>query len=310
MSLPSEIQAALKIYDTKKGKWRRLFRYDQAAIRAVRKLSENDQANLLKLYQCFIRNKPKSTQASYKVYIALLDYLSSIDHCGIPETLNHLHHNKLLNDANLNQLSKLKGHQFSQLALLFTSLNTRGLLIQANFDKIANYFKIVTDNKPDELSRIVDAVKLLSKRYLTQENLDCLLENPFRAESMVRILRILGENNLMTANNRVELTKKNNEFLLGDQAYFAVWNPLENYLPKIVDTQKKQLIFDTLILFTQGNEPQEKIGHYMMELIPEAAKFVKKNTCDKFATAPPLRSKSRDSLNDLVMLSPDSMSII
>ncbi len=61
MSLPSEIQAALKAYDTKKGKWRRLFRFDQGAIHALRKLSENDQANLLKIYQCFIRNKSKST---------------------------------------------------------------------------------------------------------------------------------------------------------------------------------------------------------------------------------------------------------
>lgn len=308
MSLPSEILEALKNYDTKKGKWRRLFRIDQAAIRALRKLSENDHANFLKIYQCFIKNKPKPTQESYKVYLALLDYLSNIDYSGIPETLNQLHHNKLLNEANLNQLSELKGKQFTQLSLLFPPLNTRGLLIQDNFDKFAKYFKIVTEDKlDDELSSIVNAINLLGNRYLTQKNLDWLLEKPLEAGNRVRALRVLGENSLITSNNRAELSKENNQFLLSDQAYFAVWNPLENYLPKIVDTQEKQLIFDKLTLLTQEEDSQQKIGQYITKLIPEAMKRPRRNTYDRYATAPPLRSKSRDSLNDLVMLTPERM---
>ncbi len=310
MSLPLEIQAALALYDIKKGKWRRLFRFDQGAIRALRKLSENDQTSLLKIYLCFMKNKPKSTQESYQVYLALLDYLSYIDYSGIPETLNQLHHNKLLNLTNLNQLSELKGPQFSQLALLFPLLNTRGLLIQDNFDKIAPYFKIVTENKlEDELSSIVDSVNILGNRYLTQENLDWLLEIPYEAGSRVRILRILGANDMITSNNRVELSKENNHFLLSDQAYFAIWNPLENYLPKIVNTQEKQSIFDKLILLIQGDDAQEKIANYMEKLIP-ISKRPRRNTYDKFATAPPLRSKSRDSLHDLVVLSPDRTSTL
>ncbi len=172
--------------------------------------------------------------------------------------MNQLHHNNFLNDANLNQLSELKGNQYSQLSLLFPQLDTRGLLIQDNFDKIAKYFKVVTENKlDDELSNMVNAVKILGYRYLTQENLDWLLEKPLEAGNMVRVLRVLGANNLITSNNRIELSKETNRFLLSDQAYFAVWNPLENYLPKIVDTQEKQLIFDKLILLTQEEEPQK-----------------------------------------------------
>lgn len=304
MTLPIEIHAALKVYDTNKGKWRRLFRFDQAAIRTLRKLNENDQTNLLKIYQCFIKNKPKSTQESYKVYLALLDYLSTLDSSGIPETLNQLHHNKLSNDTNLNQLSKLKGNQFTQLSLLFPLLNTRELLIQDNFDKFAKYFKTTEDKLNDELSSIVNAINLLGNRYLTQENLDWLLEKPLEACDKVRVLRILGENNLITSNNRAELSRENNQFLLSDHAYCAVWNPLENYLPKIVDTEEKQLIFDKLILLTQAEEPQEKIGLYITELIPEAKKRPRRNIYDKYSTAPPLRSKSRASLNDLVVLTP------
>lgn len=300
MSLPEEIQAALEVYDVKKGKWRKLFRRDQGAIRAIRKLNSHDQSNLLQIYQCFIKNKPKSTQESYKVYLALLDYLTYIDFSGIPEALNQLYNNKLLNPSNLNKLSELKGNQFSQLALLFPLLNTRGLLIQANFDNIAKYFKIVTENKLDDaLSNIVNAVNILGNKYLTQGNLDCLLEKPLEAGSMVRVLRVLGANNLLTANNRVELSKEENQFLLSNQAYFAVWNPLEIHLPTIKTTHEKQLIIDKLIRLTQEADPIKKIENYMRELIPESSKPPRRNTFDKFSTAPPPRSKSRSSLNDL-----------
>lgn len=302
MSLPTEIQAALKIYDTKKGRWRRLFHYDQAAIRALRKLSKNDQTNLLKIYQCFIQKKPKATQESYNVYRALLDYLANISYCGIPETLNQLHNNKLLNPDNLNKLSDLQGNHFLKLASLFPLLSSRGLLIQSNFDKIAECFKIITKNRPEELSNIVEAIKLLEINYLTQENLNCVFEQPHHAVSMVRVLKILGTNGLLTSNNRIALSKGNNQFLLSNHAYLIIWNQLEFYLPTTSDNHQNQLLFDQLICLSQQEDSIKKIEDYMHSVIQKEAKPRRRNTYseNKFPTEPPARSKSRGSLNHLV----------
>ncbi|MEN9916541.1 MAG: hypothetical protein RLY40_473 [Pseudomonadota bacterium] len=305
MPLPTEIQDALKIYDTKKGRWRKLFHYDQAAIRALRKLSKKDQTDLLKIYQCFIQKKPKATQESYNVYLALLDYLADTGYCGIPETLNQLHNNKLLHPDNLNKLSELEGSHFLKLASLFPLLSSRGLLIQTNFDKIAEYFKIITENRPEELNNIVEAIKLLQIPYLTQENLNCVFEQqPQHAVSMVRILKILGTNGLLTSDNRIALSKANNQFLLSNHAYYIIWDRLEFYLPTTTDNQKNQLLFDHLIYLTQQKDPNKKIEAYINSVIPKEDKPPRRYTYseNKFPTEPPARSKSRGSLNHLVNL--------
>ena len=305
MPFPSEIQAALQTYDANKGFWRRLFRRDQAAIRALHRLSETDQTNHLIVYRCFIENKPKDNQESYKVYQAFLDYLVQEECSSIPETLDQLHNNKLLNLSNLNKLKGLDGNKFSQLALLFRLLNSRGLLTQGNFDQITDYLK----KNINELTSFINLVNILGHRFLNQANLNWLLEKPLPDESIVRILKLLAENNMLISENRDQLLLEKNKFLLSNNAYLVVWDPLEVYLPTL-SKQKKQLIFDKLISLTQEEDSIKKIENYISELIPKASKRPRRNTYDKFSTAPPLRSKSRDSLNGLVSLVPTRMSTL
>ncbi|MGA7536696.1 MAG: hypothetical protein WBV88_05150, partial [Candidatus Rickettsiella isopodorum] len=91
MPIPTEIQSALQVYDNNKGFWRRLFRRDQAAIRTLRTLRDAEQANFLKIYQCFIENLPKPTQASYQVYQAVLIFLDNLDLNAVHQAMDQLY---------------------------------------------------------------------------------------------------------------------------------------------------------------------------------------------------------------------------
>lgn len=62
-----KLKLALGGYDKRKGFWRRWFG-DQTAIKKLRSLSPNDHDNLFKICQCFFKNTPKPSQASYQVY--------------------------------------------------------------------------------------------------------------------------------------------------------------------------------------------------------------------------------------------------
>lgn len=293
MPFPTEIQIALQIYDTNKGRWRKLFRWDHPAIRALRRLREVDQTNCFMLYRCFIENKPNDKQESYKVYKVVLDYLAQENYSSIPEILDQLHNNKLLSLSNLNKLQELNGDQCSQLALLFHQFNNRGLLIQANFDNIVEYLKKNTDDAFTNFINLVSSLK-----NLNQENLNCLLEKPLEDKSIL-VLKILAENHLLTPNNYDELCKEKNRFLL--RAYLDVWHPLELHLPKLT-TAENQLIFDKLISLTQEEDPDKKIENFLEKLTHKSPKPARRNTGDnnRFSTAPPQRSKSRSSLEDLL----------
>jgi|EndMetStandDraft_5_1072996.scaffolds.fasta_scaffold10545_5 hypothetical protein len=298
MPFPPAINEALENYDKNKGFWRRLFRRDQAAIRALRRLNETDQANFLKLYRCFIENKPKLTQESYQVYQALLNYLASLDCQGIPDTLDQLHSNQLLNSINLEELNQLTGDHFRKFAILLNHLNAQNLLTQLNFDNITTYFENSEENISEILSIILTSVdKLHQGNSLTQVNLKCLLKKPLQAENMANILLLLDQNCLLTSENRIQLNNEKNELLLTDKAYRAIWHPLKDYLSNIVNIHEKQRVFNHLICLTQKEEEIEEIKKYVNDLISEA-KPARRYTFDKFSTAPSLRIKrSRVSVN-------------
>jgi hypothetical protein len=226
MPLPIEIQNALQIYDNNKGFWRRLFRRDQAAIRALRTLSDTDQSNLLKyikIYQCFIGNLPKPTQESYKVYQAVLTYLNEIDLSEIPDVMNELHTAKLLKHINLDRLNNLDVNQFQNLASILKKLSNVQLLTQQNLTHIAPYFEA-----PEKLSIIASVVnaqtdslnqenfsafsKLLFELYknqlLTQENSDQLVRLPTNSlRVLTYLLESLNSNHLLTQQNFDSLAK-------------------------------------------------------------------------------------------------------
>ena len=300
MSLPQEIQDALLVYDKNKGFWRRLFRRDQAAIRALRTLNEAEQTNLLKIYQCFIVNLPKPTQASYQVYQAVLVYFTQIDFSGIPDTIDELHAAKLLKPENLDKLTKLKGNHFRLLANLLKQLKDCQLLNQTNFGGIANHFATSDENISVEFSIIASAVDILrNKLYLNQENFDTLLENPNIAVNIASALMVLGSSELLIPTNRSKLLNAGNQFLMSDDAFNLVWIPLDRYLPTLDNPQEKQWVFDQIIAHAQKQNPAEEIENYMKELTSGSSVSRKHNDV-KYNTAPSAsRRHSQDDLDDL-----------
>ncbi len=264
MPLPREIQDALRAYDNNKGFWRRLpfFGRDQAAIRALRSLNDAEQMNLLKIYQCFIENLPKITQESYKVHQAVIAYLHSIDFSGIPGVINTLHFAKLLKSVNLDKLNQLQGNHFRLLENLLSQLSSCMLLNQTNFDDLAKHFEAVEGNIPEELGIIANAVDRLNDRCLNQENFNTILKKPSLAANIASALIVLDQSELLTDDNR----------------------------SKIID-------------LAQQEDPAEKIENYMRELNAESdipRPRSRTYTNDKFFTAPPPRTKSRTSMENLV----------
>lgn len=303
MSLPSQILDALKTYDINKGFWRRLFRRDQAAIRALRGLNETEQANVLKLYCCFIENKPKETQESYKVYRTLLDYLTSLDCSGIPDTLNQLYSNQLLTRINVEKLNPLIGDHFRKFSPLLDRLNNKHLLTQLSFDNITEHFEATEEDISEILSSLLTSVdKLHEGNSLTKENLECILTKPLQMANIASILVILEQNHILTADNRIQLCDKKNELLLRSDAYRVIWHPLEAYLSALVSTHKRQRIFDQVISLTQKEQEIEGIENYVSGLIAEASKPMRRNTFEKFSTAPPERIKSRSIISGLNLI--------
>lgn len=315
MPLPIEILDALQIYDNNKGFWRRLFRRDQTAIRALRRLNGIDQINLFKIYQCFVENLPKPTQESYKVYQALLTYLNKKDFSGIPDTMNELYNTKLLKPQNIDKMIYLKGNHFRTLAMLLNQLSMNNLLTQANFDNIAKHFEKHEENILLELSAIVNGVDLLKGQYLNQENLNSLLEKPMQAKNIASALKVLAANGLLTSSNRLELQNGNNQFLLSDEAYSLVWLPLETHLPLVDD---KQSVFNRIIDLLQQENPQEKIENFISELNSNSNRYRSRansenkphrsraNSENKFFTAPAQNQKNRASLENLLSSEPKS----
>ncbi|MEN9449641.1 MAG: hypothetical protein RJA83_255 [Pseudomonadota bacterium] len=311
MPLPIEIQNALRVYDNNKGFWRRLFRRDQAAIRALRSLNDTEQMNLLKIYQCFIENLPKITQESYKVYQAVIAYLRSpdTDLSGIPGVIDTLHFAKLLKSVNLGKLTLLKGNHFRLLENLLSQLSRCMLLNQTNFDDLAKHFEAVEGNIPEELGIIASAVDILNGRCLNQENFNTILKKPNVAANIASALVVLNQSELLSSVNRSQLLVEENQFLLSNDAYTSVWHPLETYLPQLADVNERQSAFDNIFDLAQQENPAEKIENYMRELNAESDKPRPRSrtyTNDKFFTAPPPRTRSRTSMENLIDQSPSN----
>lgn len=261
MSLPTEIQDALHIYDNNKGFWRRLFGRDHAAIRALRTLSNIDQTNLLKIYQCFIENLPKpAAQEPYKVFQAILIYLKKIDFPAIPEVMDELYRSKLLKQNDLDILKSLDNNQFQNLASILKKLSTAQLLTQQNLACISPYYET-----PEKLS-IIDSAMAVA------------INNPLKQEAFSKLFKLLNDNN---------------QFLLSDAAYNLVWRPLETQFTILFDIDE---IFNKLNLLIQQENPAEKIENYMREL-NSAGSSPRKRHDVKFYTAPPRsRCNTGDSL--------------
>lgn len=301
MPFPTEIQNPLLVYDNNKGFWRRLFRRDQAAIRALRRLSDTDQENHLKIYQCFAENRPKDTQESYKVYTAIKTYLNKTDFSGVPGVIDTLHSAKLLNPEILDKLTPLKGNHFRLLENLLYQLKDSQLLTPKNFDDLAKYFVAIEENILEELGIIVSAVEILNCHCLNQENFNTILEKPKISANIASALIVLDQAKLLTDDNRNKLLNVENQFLLESEAYSIVWPALETYLPTLSNINEKQSILDCIIDLAKQESPVEKIKEYIGKLnaeseMPRARAY----TGDKKFSTVPNRSSRHNSLENLV----------
>lgn len=275
MPLPTEIQNALIDYDHNKGFFRRLFG-DQAAIRKLRKLSDTDQTNFLKLYRCFIENLPKPIQASYRVYQALISFLDNLEFNGVHQAMDQLYKAKLITSENLEKLIKLKASHFQLLANLLTQLDTNHLLNDANFDTISKLFETSEENIPAEFNCFAKAVDILNNNdCLNQSHFDYILERPNYAVNIAVILVILSETNLLTPTNLNLLKDPNNQFLISDDANSILWTHFKNYLNRLLIDKTNQSIFDSILQLAKQENPKTEIQHYMNQLNSQADMYRK-----------------------------------
>lgn len=288
MPFPQRILSALEVYDTEKGFFRRLFG-DQAAIRNVRKLDEAEQTNFLKIYQRFIENLPKPTQASYKVYQALLTHLNT----SLPEVIDKLHAAKLLNPKNLEIVIQLKEDDFQLLDNLLFQLNNKQLLNRDNFAAISKFFETIEENTRIKLSSLANAVNTLYKTDLNQAYLNFMLENPDNARNRASALTALHSTSLLTTDNLNQLNHPNH-FLLSDDAHTILWTQFKRYLDKLLIDQTNQTILDKIIKLAKQENPKDKIKDYMDQLNSQAATTGPQYPVkSKFSTAPRGRSQEQ-----------------
>ncbi|OIZ94966.1 hypothetical protein A1D18_02350 [Candidatus Rickettsiella isopodorum] len=267
MPIPTEIQSALQVYDNNKGFWRRLFRRDQAAIRTLRTLRDAEQANFLKIYQCFIENLPKPTQASYQVYQAVLIFLDNLDLNAVHQAMDQLYIAKLITPKNLEKLNKLKTNHFQLLNNLLTQFNKNQLLNPANFDAIGNFFETTEENILIVFNYIVSAVNTLSDGdCLNQENFDYIIEKPNYAANIAIVLVALNKTNLLTSANLSQLDDPDNRFLFSDDANHILWSQFKDYLNRLLIDETNQSIFDQIIQLAKQENPKTEIEHYMNQL--------------------------------------------
>ncbi|MDD4892515.1 MAG: hypothetical protein PHH73_00750 [Candidatus Rickettsiella isopodorum] len=267
MPIPTEIQSALQVYDNNKGFWRRLFRRDQAAIRTLRTLRDAEQANFLKIYQCFIENLPKPTQASYQVYQAVLIFLDNLDLNAVHQAMDQLYIAKLMTPKNLEKLNKLKINHFQLLNNLLTQFNKNQLLNPANFDAIGNFFETTQENILIVFNYIVSAVNALSDGdCLNQENFDYIIKKPNYAANIAIVLVALNKTNLLTSANLSQLDDPDNRFLFSDDANHILWSQFKDYLNRLLIDETNQSIFDQIIQLAKQENPKTEIEHYMNQL--------------------------------------------
>jgi hypothetical protein len=271
MPFPEAIQEALANYDQRKGFWRRLFRRDQAAIRALRSLNETDQSNHFKLYHCFIENLPRPIQASYQVYQTLLTYLEEQNLNDVPKITDQLCTAKIFESSYLEKLNKLEAKVLQALAKIVEQLHRHELLTKANFNAIEEVV-------PKEFNNIAQAVNTLNDHHcLNQDNFNAILKKPPFATNMAIILIALKETNLLTAENLRRLEDDSvHQFLLSPEARESIWEPLKDYLTRLLITQPHQLIFERIIELGKNENPIVNIEKYLNDLNSDIDYFSRK----------------------------------
>lgn len=266
MPFPTEIQNALQVYDQNKGFFRRLFG-DQSAIRKLRKLTDVEKTNFLKVYQCFIENLPKSTQASYKVYQAIISFLDTLGFNGLHQAMDQLHAAKLSTPQNLEKLIEFKANHFKLLTHLLTELSKNNLLNSTNFEAISEFFETSEEDIPIEFTYITKAINILSNsNCLNQDNFNYILEKPSYAINIATILVTLNETNLLNSANLSRLYHSDNQFLFSDEACSVLWTQFKDYLNKLLVNKTNQTIFDSIVELAKQENPKTKIESYMDQL--------------------------------------------
>src|ERR1043165_2700535 len=166
MTLSEKIASALKIYESKRGIWRRRLSFlgfgYAPAIKSLRKL-DHSKVDELQVLTCFIENMPKESQASYEVYKDIFSFteISKVTRC-----LKTLHQSKLLTKENFNAVKEHNSP--SNLADALSELKKAHLLTQ-------EYFKVIKEH--GNLVSLSSALIAFDRaRLLTSENFERLIQ--------------------------------------------------------------------------------------------------------------------------------------
>ncbi|WP_342227001.1 hypothetical protein [Rickettsiella endosymbiont of Rhagonycha lignosa] len=268
MPLPIEIQIALKNYDQRKGFLRYLFG-DHPSIKALRRLEPGDQNNIFKIYQCFHENFPKKHQESHVVYQALVRNIKgdSLPENAIPnararyfksvtEILDFFIQIGLVTQNTSDLVRKhIRGPARNFLCSI-EFLNRAGLLNQKNLDAIG-----VAEHSSDFFL----IFNLLAKNPIswpfTQEKFDSLKSNT-SLWTLFSILSVIRQSRLITSENfdRLLQLRTENNFLYTSHACQIIWGRIPGHL-------LTQVVFEQLIVFSHGENPEQQIEQYVNRLL-------------------------------------------
>lgn len=256
MHFSDRISLALNEYENKKGIWRRLFSFlgfgKAPAIKALYKLAPVDQANGFQIYQCFIKNMPRKSQASYKVYLEIIRDLFSISSCdddlrleeGVISCLDLLNQSNLLTVANFNAIKPN-----NRMSESLYRLKEASILTQENFDAI--------NDKDSSCRWIAEILRILNEfGILTDKNREALksrFSTDDRSLDMLNTLEKLKKDNILTQANFDQLLDPVNDALVLGEPLLRLGQ----------DVVLDQDVFDQFIERARQTNPEEQIREYV-----------------------------------------------
>jgi hypothetical protein len=271
---PKAIKLALANYDKEKGVSRRLLG-DHPAIKKIRALKRTEQANLFKIYQCFLESPTETSQASHQVYVAVLGNPSNYQ--TIENVLNSLSEMDLLTRENFNSvrlhvspvnlastLNILKNTElltkenFARVVIstefmqALDQLNQSKLLTQENFDSIAIHAN------PIELAMLMCSLKHAD--LLTEENINIVIKH-VSIVGLAKVLDELGQFKLLTQANFAEIINHISPIDLAE--IMLKLNHANLLTPENMSVIIKHADFDSLTYALS------KLGQYMLLLTQE-----------------------------------------
>lgn len=251
------INLALKEYEINKGIYRKLFNFlgfgHAPAIRALRKLNL-DKASEFQILECFIKNMPKKSKKTIKIYNAILSYLDIKevnDVNMLTFSLKLLYQSKLLTEKNFNTV---KNHRpFTDLTRALMKLKEAKILTQDYFDFVECHF-------PSKFAELLINLKAIN--CLTPEHFNAIKQHN-DPSNLTSALIAFNSVQLLTAENFERLFQPQNNILLTLRiGKYIIWDRLPPHL-------LTQPVFEELIRRALLANPEDEISQYINSLLDD-----------------------------------------